>query len=213
MSVWLVLAPERDDDENLTRSAWVAQQTMARAPHPPNALLAGKATRTEFARHVATTPGLEGIAFFGHGADDRLFDADRPPKSTGPSMLDAENAHLLSGCWVHAFACLSGRTLGQHAVDGGASIYVGYRRPLDVGWLIPPPAEPAFADLVSCITLALLDGERDERTLRQRVSKAVDGFYDAFDRAVPDTHAVPGSMWLPVLAQQLVDEMVVVIPG
>ena len=205
MTAWLVIAPERADDDALRNSAWIAQCTIRCAKIAPATLAGAGAVRAAFERHVAATPGLAGLAFFGHGAEDRLFDAERAPRADGPGLLDSSNVALLRGCWVHAYACWSGKTLAAQAVEQGITIYVGYRRPLDAGWTCPPWAEQALVDLVTCTSLALLAGER---TLRANASRAADVFVTA-PEAAPDAPTWPGWMWLHALSQQLVDDMVV----
>jgi hypothetical protein len=213
VTAWLVFAPSRTGDDALLNSAWIAAQTIASAPHPPAVIEGSGAVRAALEAHVRATPELSGLAFFGHGARDRLFDASRSPADPdGPAAIDTENVHLLRGCWIHAFACLSGVTLAERAVVLGATIYVGYRRPLDVGWTVPPPAEREFIEMVTCVTLALLAGERDERKLLGAVSRAVDAFFLALE-AVPDVDQLPGWMWLHKLGQDLVDALVVVRSG
>lgn len=211
MTVWLMVAPEHPDDEALPNTAWIAQQTIATAPRAPIALTGRGAVRLTFERLVSATPALEGVAFLGHGFEDRLFDADRVPCADGPALLDADNIALLRGCWVHAFACWSGLTLAAKAVAQGVAIYVGYHRSLDAGWEFPPSATPEFVELVTCTTRALLAGERDERALRANASRAADDFYLALE-ALPDAQRSRGWMWLHALAQQLVDDMVVARP-
>lgn len=211
MTSWLVVSPLRDDDEALRATAWVARKTIEHATEAPESLLDGAAMRANFEQHLAATPELAGIAFFGHGGEDRLFGAERAPETDGPAIIDLGNVALLRGRWVHAFACNSGKTLAHHAIDSGAQIYVGYRRPLDAGWDCPPSAEQEFIHLVTCTTLALLSGERDERALRRLVSAAADAFFDALE-ALPDEQRSRGWMWLHALSQQLVDDMVVARP-
>jgi hypothetical protein len=211
MTSWLVVSPQREDDEALRATAWVARKTIDHAEEPPESLLDSAATRENFERSLAENPGLAGIAFFGHGGEDRLFSADRAPESEGPALIDPENVALLRGRWVHAFACNSGKELACHAIRSGAQIYVGYRRPLDAGWDCPPSAEHQFIRLVTSTTLALLSGERDERTLRSKVSAAADDFFEALE-ALPDDQRSKGWMWLHALSQQLVDGMVVAHP-
>lgn len=63
--------------------------------------------------------------------------------------------------------------------------------------------------MVTCVTLALLEGERDERKLQATVSRAVDAFFIALE-SVPDVEQIPGWMWLYKLGQDLVDSLVVV---
>lgn len=211
MSTWLVFAPQRSDDEALTSSAWVAEQTMARLSHrPPLVLQGAQAVRSELAAALQAQNALEGVAFFGHGGPDRLFDANRSPTDpNGPAALDTDNVALCAGRWVYAFACWSGQQLAARAVYQGVSLYVGYRVPLEVGWTVPPPASPEFVDLVSCITAALLAGERDERTLRAKASAAADRFIEALNQ-IPEADLPPGWMWLHKLAQDLVDQLAVV---
>lgn len=208
MTDWIVLAPERADDDALKVTAWIARETIALAARAPISLIGSDAVRTEFERAVATTAGLGGVAFFGHGKPDRLFDADRPPEAPAPALIDEANVALLRGCWVHALACWSGATLATRAVLLGAVIYVGYREPLDVGFDVPTPAPAEFRDLVTCVTLSLLLGERDERALLRRVSDAADRFLQAIQDRPDDA---PGLIWYSLFAQQLVDYLVVVL--
>lgn len=208
MTLWLLVAPERDLDEALARTAWIARETAARAATSPIILAGTGAVRAALEQHLLGTAALSGLAFFGHGAEDRLFDADRPEKEDGPALLDGDNVGRLQGLWVHAFACWSGKQLAKEAVERGVTIYVGYNRPLDAGWQFPPSAAPEFLDLVTCTTLALQEGERDERALLARASRAADAFVLQLE-ALPDEVRTRGWMWLHALAQQLVDNMIV----
>lgn len=119
MSGWLVVSPERPDDEALAVTAWIARETIARAPIAPAILAGAGAVRAAFERHLADVAGPAGLAFFGHGSEDRLFDADRPALANGPALLDRDNVGRLRGFWVHAFACWSGRQLAAHADRAG----------------------------------------------------------------------------------------------
>lgn len=205
---WLVVAPQREDDESLKTSAWVAEKTCAQAAVAPRALLGERAVRATFEATLGETP-CAGVAFFGHGQADRLLDAACAPGTAESALLDVDNAHRLAGCWIHAFACLSGQLLAHRAVLRGVEIYVGYHRPLDVGWACPPPAEERFIALATAVTLALQAGERDARTLRALASTAADSFIEAL-LAVPQPEEIVGWMWLHKLAQDLVDSLVVV---
>ena len=215
MMQWMIVAPHRDDDEGLGRSRWVAMETFIRVFRPASPvkvfLQNGDAIRATFEVTLQNNPDIEGLAFFGHGAEDRLFDANRPPKTNGPALLDSDNLHMLRGKWIHAFACWSGKKLAIEAVLNGISIYVGYRRPLDVGWAFPPSATNEFKNLVTCTTRALASGERDERALQTNASRAADEFFIALE-SIPDEHRSSGWIWLHALAQQLVDDMVVCRP-
>ncbi len=211
MTGWLIVAPERAGADALAATAWIARETAARAPSAPGTLAGVGAVRAAFEEHLAARDDIVGIAFFGHGADDRLFDADRPAFADGPALLDRENLGKLRGLWVHAFACWSGKQLAAHAIAEGVAIYVSYRRPLDAGWAFPPSAAQEFIELVTSTTLALLAGDRDERSLRVRASHAADMFVLALE-ALPDDQRTRGWMWLHALAQQLVDDMIVARP-
>ena len=202
MSDWLLVSPRCMDDPALEVSAWIAAATASRAPQAPRLLTEAAAVRGSFEAQVKDSADLAGVAFFGHGKDDRLDGADRDP------LLDSDNVALLGGCWVHAFACLSGVKLAHRAVLQGAAIYVGYRRPLNVSFDVPPPAEAEFVDLVSCVTLALLAGERDAAALQKRVSEAADRFVSVTQQLPPDAH--PGLFCLELLAQDLVDHLTVI---
>ena len=207
MTRWLVVAPERADDDTLPNTAWIAGKTIALAPQVPIALTGQVAVRASFERHV--TDDLAGVAFFGHGAPARLYDADRPPGALGPALLDEHNIGLLRGRWLHAFACHSGSVLATRAAENGVATFVGYHRPLDAGWEFPPSAEREFVALITCTTLALLAGTRDERGLRAAASRAADALFLALE-AFADEEMSKGWIWLYALAQQLVDDMVVV---
>src|SRR4051794_19445099 len=111
MSDWLIVAPERPDDEALAATAWIARETAARAPSASATLLGIGAVRAAFEQHLAASADLSGLAFFGHGKEDRLFDADRAAQAEGPALLDRDNIARLRGFWVHAFACWSGKQL------------------------------------------------------------------------------------------------------
>lgn len=205
MSLWLLVAPDRDDDEELTRSAWIAQKTIDVLAPQPTELRGQAATRAALADVVQSNQPT-GVAFFGHGAEDRLFDADRAPGDpNGPALLDKHNIGMLRECWVHAFACLSGAQLAKHAVAQGVTCYVGYSKGLDVGWPIPPLAEAEFVAMVTCTTQALLAGERDRKALQSNASAAADKLVMALDH-IPDQHFPIG---LCLLSQELVDAMIV----
>lgn len=206
MKPWLLVAPERPDDTSLPAASRIARETAARAPLGPTVLAGRGAVRAAFEGLLDATPGLAGLAFFGHGADDRLYDADRPPEGKGPALLDRENVSRLRGFWIHAFACWSGNALATHAVESGAEIYVGYKRPLDAVTEVPADVVEAFLALVTTTTLALVQGERDERALRGRASLAADDLYLVLETLPDDT---PGLIWLYPLAEALVDDMIV----
>lgn len=205
MSHWLLVAPERDDDEELARSAWIAQKTTDVVAPQPTELRGQAATRQALA-HQLQSNRPSGVAFFGHGAADRLFGADRAPGDpTGPAILDRANIGMLSGCWVHAFACLSGAQLAAHAAAQGVPCYVGYDQRLDVGWPILDFAEAEIVAMVTCTTRELLAGQRDPKALRRSASAAADALFIA----LADMPNEQCPMFLYKLGQDLVDAMIV----
>ncbi len=159
MTWWLIVAPLREDDDALRTTRWIARVTAERVSPRPTLLLDVDARRARLSECLAVPPSPGGVAFFGHGSDDRLFDVDRAPEADGPSLLDLENIHTCKGWWVHAFACRSGARLARAAADAGVDVYVGYQRPLDACWTPPHGAEEAVARLVTCTTAALAAGE------------------------------------------------------
>jgi len=127
MTTWLVVAPERANDEALAATAWIARETAARAPIAPAMLTGSGAVRAAFEQRLAEGGELAGLAFFGHGGEDRLFDADRAALGVGPAILDHDSVGRLRGFWIHAFACWSGKQLAADALAQGVEIF---RRPL-----------------------------------------------------------------------------------
>jgi len=138
VSAWLVFAPSRADDDALVNSAWIAAQTVARARRPPAVIGGTGAVRAALEAHVQATPELSGLAFFGHGATDRLFDANCAPNdSDGPAAIDTDNVHppawIAGSMHLHA---LSGMTLAMRAVVLGAALY--RRLPATTGCVAGP---------------------------------------------------------------------------
>lgn len=93
-----VIAPFREGDEVLRRSRWIAELNAARLRWQ------GHTVRT--VPTFEPTPEGRGFAFFGHGNEEYLQDAQEsnlvPPSATS----------ALHGRWFHAFAC-KGRAFGD----------------------------------------------------------------------------------------------------
>ncbi len=129
----------------------------------------------------------------------------------GPA-LDAENLSLLDGRWGHAVACHAGTELAAQAYAHGAVCFVGYRGALIVEWnpnAIPEAVRPLFVQLVTCTTRNLVEGVRDTRTLRARVSRIADDIVswclDQDESATGELDVISG---IEITAQQLVDLLV-----
>ncbi len=165
----VVFAPCHDDATRC--SHWVAYRSCERltaALGPVTTLLEGdQAGRA--ALEQALTRGSTGLAFFGHGGPDRLFDA------SGDAAVDEQNIHRLRGQWVHAFACRAGGHLAGPAISAGVACFVGYESALYVGWSpdhIPAPVRAAFVQLVTQTTLELASGVTDGDILRRAALEA-----------------------------------------
>ena len=112
---------------------------------------------------------VRGLAFFGHGAEDRLLDA------SGTAALDERNLACVRGRWVHAFACRAGDHLAGPAAAAGVHCFVGYESALNVDWSpdeIPGPIREAFIRLVTQTTLELARGVLDGDVLRRAALEA-----------------------------------------
>jgi hypothetical protein len=198
MPRWVVFAPWRPDDPALWNSHWVAQRTLGRVREPAHLIEREAAVRATL-ETALSEPTIEGVALFGHGRPHAVFGADRA------EALDAANLRLVDAKWVHAFACLTGQELARSAV--AADIFVGYRVALIVEWSVdelPVPLADKLAALVTSTTAALFEGERTPAELRSRAEVAAEDVAGwLFDNA-PEGH-----MGIHILAEQLVDRMVI----
>jgi hypothetical protein len=168
-------------DDALTSSRWIAEQNVQRlrqelAAHV-DVVLDAEATRASLESALAN--GADGLATFSHGQDDARdrrtgeFLPTALLASDGSRALDRKNLHLTQGMWVHAFACHSGRQLPGLAQAVGCLCFVGYDFAIRFDWSpaeIPEPIRPAFAALVSEVTIQLARGERSRRRLRQAIA-------------------------------------------
>lgn len=149
---------------------------------------------------LALASEAAGLAFFGHGGEDRLFDND------GAAALDEHNLALVRDRWVHAFACRAGDHLAGPAAAAGVRCFVGYESALNIDWTpdeIPDPIRPAFIELVTQTTLELARGVSDGDALRRAALGA-----QATVIAWCDEHPEQ-AMGLEITAQQLVARLVV----
>ncbi len=198
MASWVVFAAHREDDEALWNSRWVAHQTLARVGQPAVLLEGNQAVRASL-ESALVDPEVRGVALFSHGRPHAVFGVD------GLAAFDATNLPLVESKWVHAFACLTGHELARCATD--TDIFVGYEAALIVNWCptdLPHELEVRLARLVTETTVAIFEGIRDQRELRRRANAAAEDLAAWISDNDPDGH-----LGLCVLAQQLVDRMVV----
>ena len=152
-------------------SHWVAQRNCERLAAElgqATTLLDGEHARRD-SLESALAGDVSGLAFFGHGSEDRLLNAD------GAAVLDGDNVKLLADRWVHAFACRAGNDLPGDAAAAGVRCFVGYDSAVLVEWEpedIPSPIRDAFVQLVTQTTLELARGIHDITTLRRAAVEA-----------------------------------------
>ncbi len=210
MTTWVIAAPHREDDAALGTSRWVAERTAAHAPDAPLTLIGDHVFRDLFESTLRERAPVSGLAFFGHGEKTELLSAEGEPGALRP-LVDSENAHLLAGAWVHAFACWSGDTLAQVVVDAGAEVYVGYQRPLKVEWdpsSVPEVLMQPLIELLTTTTYTLLRGERDGQVLRQAAERSAEVLVEAL-MALPVSDDDTRLWGYHAVAAQLVSDMVV----
>lgn len=163
-----VIAPFRDDDVVLRRSRWIAALNAA------NLQQIGHPVRTLQAFDPA--PDASGFAFFGHGDEAYLQDAQ------GGNLIPDSATPALEGRWFHAFAC-QGRAFGEAAIQAGVTVFVGYDAWLRPRWSeadIPEPARPLVERVFTIATELLASGDAAALlpALRQAVEDAVVWFDD-----------------------------------
>jgi hypothetical protein len=66
------------------------------------------------------------VIFYGHGVNDALIIPGHQPEEPYRNFIGLHNAHILHNKQVCATACCSASVLGKHAVEQGASCYIGY---------------------------------------------------------------------------------------
>lgn len=223
----LLFAPGRPglaDDDALVRTRWIADRTYEEIENCVP-LFDDRATRADL--HEAMTDqnddgsaSISGLVLFSHGrrahlgrqADGRPSAQDDAIMGVDGPALDADNLSLLTGRWGHAVACHAGTELAAQAYVHGAVCFVGYSGALIVEWnpdAIPEEIRPLFVQLVTCTTRNLMEGVRDERTLRARVSRIADDIVSwCLDQHEGETGAIDGISGIEITAQQLVGLLV-----
>lgn len=162
------------DDPALLNSHWVAEQTteVLRRGRPYLAVdsLSGEAVDPTTVSAALDRP-YAGFAYYGHGCEHLLYHRGRVP------LLGREQVHRLGARWFHAFACLSGDTLCQDALEGGAAAYLGYRVRVILDWdptRLPDELRERLIALITAATLQLVDGVRSTDAIRRHVRAASD---------------------------------------
>lgn len=198
--MWLVFATWAERDLALWNSHWIAQQTLRLAEVRPSIVIERDAATREALEAALADPSLRGLALFGHGRPHAVMGSD------GREALDVENVGRLDGRWAHAVACRTGASL-VHAAAAHADVFVGYHQSLIVEWTIeelPEELRERIARMVTATTFALVSGVRAQPDLQRRASAAAD---DVVAWLLNNTE--DGNLGIHILAQQLVDAMVV----
>ena len=195
----------------LRASRWVAERTAERLPCVR--LFEERISRDALPEALAIATGL---AFFGHGGEIKTLTLDQRDLNEkfldgghAEPLLDRHNTHLLTGRWLHAFACRAGTTLLDHAATAGATCAVGYESVLVMEWTpedveaLPLDVREAFVSLTTGVTLALVGGEVEATALCAAIVEAQGRLMSWCDE---NPGLAPG---VEILAQQLVARMVV----
>jgi hypothetical protein len=196
----------------LRASRWVAERTAERLVASAR-LFDERISRHALPEALVTATGL---AFFGHGGEIKTLTPDQRDLNEKfldgghpEPLLDRHNTHLLTGRWLHAFACRAGTTLLDHTVAAGATCAVGYESVLIMEWTpedveaLPPEIREAFVSLTTGVTLALAGGEVEATALCAALVEAQGRLMSWCDE---NPGGAPG---LEILAQQLVARMAV----
>jgi hypothetical protein len=81
------------------------------------------------------------LTYWGHGVSKKICGSIPPHCSNTPhGMFDPDNVGLLKDVITYACACWTSHTLGRMAEEIGGKAYVGYRKPLFVGFDMPEHA-------------------------------------------------------------------------
>jgi hypothetical protein len=152
-----------------TQTAEWAEKLAACLEPQSQLLLRENARRLQLLASLAPTPGPGGLAFFGHGNDDRLC-GQGLGDSFGEAIVDRvdceQDTQFVRGRWLYAFACRAANQLGPAAQRAGCSLFAGWEKPIRVPE--KPVAEEtcALAVAVLALPLALAAGERSILALR-----------------------------------------------
>ncbi|WP_437959163.1 hypothetical protein WME76_05615 [Sorangium sp. So ce119] len=200
MARFLVFAAWTPEDAALWNSRWMAEQTIRLAAEAEAVAVKGDHAVREMLESALEDSALEGVALFGHGLAHAVMGSD------AREALDATNAARVGPRWAHAMACNTGVALVP-ACAAHAGLFVGYDVRLIVEWTVeelPDALRELLARLVTATTLGLLAGVRARTDLQRRAAAAADEL-----TAWVIENAEDGYLGVLVLAQQLVDRMVV----
>jgi hypothetical protein len=223
-------------DPALENSHWIAERTLDRLGEDAAMVTHPEAVRAHLERRLAD-PTVRGLALFGHGdpgqlhailraqhrghdelraARDTASEAGAVYGSDGQPALDIRNITLLAGRWCHAVACTVGLDLAHRSIEAGASCFVAYESSLTPEYetgSLPAPLRSRLAVLVTTTTLALHVGIREERTLKDRVQRAIEELEEWLEgddgAAWQETEGYMQVSGLRGLARQLKRDMVV----
>lgn len=200
MGRFLVFAAWTPEDAALWNSRWMAEQTIRLAAGAEAVAVQGDAAVRGTLESALEDGALEGVALFGHGLPHAVVGSD------AREALDPGNAACVGPRWAHATACNTGIALVP-ACAGHPGLFVGYDVRLIVAWTVeelPDALRELLARLVTATTLGLLAGVRARTDLQRRAAAAADEL-----TAWVIENAEDGYLGVLVLAQQLVDRMVV----
>lgn len=161
-------------DPALQNSHWVAHKTRhaleTSIPACKVNILGGEEV-THASVCQALAESFDGYMYFGHGRENLLY-RSRDTTGTPVAILESQDVGLLGRQWFHAFACLSGQSLGKEAAQAGAAAYLGYNVLLLVEWDVPelpPELERILGKFTTIASTLLAHGERSRTRLRRQI--------------------------------------------
>lgn len=161
-------------DSALQNSHWVAHKTKqaleTSIPACKVDILGGEGvTHTSVCQALAES--FDGYMYFGHGRANLLY-RSRDATGTPVAILESQDVGRIGARWFHAFACLSGQSLGNAAAQAGAAAYLGYNVLLIVEWDVPelpPELESILGKLATTASALLARGERSRTQIRRQI--------------------------------------------
>lgn|GEM_PF-3175577 len=122
------------------------------------------------------------LTYWGHGMSKKIC-GEIPPHcaNTPHGMIDPSNIGLLKNIITYACACWTSHTLGRMAEEIGSKAYVGYRKPLFVGYDMPEHAYASDAiDVWQTFPLEMLSGNTVAGAIAEMSSKSkeYENFYE-----------------------------------
>ena len=122
------------------------------------------------------------LTYWGHGVPTKICGMIPPHCNNTPhGMIDPTNVDLLSNIITYVCACWTSHTLGHMAENIGSKAYIGYRKPLFVGFDMP---EHDYAsDVISVwhtFPLEMLSGNTVAGAIAEMGSRSreFENFYD-----------------------------------